>query len=184
MGIAIVLWRFCGVVAAILAWIVIALAVSRNPWFNVFKHALSDLGDLKGANDPWIYNVGLIVTGVITCIYSLYIAYTSNNKVLVFASALLFVAGIFLALIGVYPAGTRPHTFVSTWFFIQMLLAIIAIAIGFTVEKALLHAAILWIISVIGPLGAILIKWPSVALQEIYGIILIDIAIVTITTKI
>jgi len=28
-------------------------------------------------------------------------------------------------LIGIFPSGTRPHTFVSTWFFIQGDLAII-----------------------------------------------------------
>jgi len=183
MGRAMVLWRLCGVIAAILAWIIIALAVLRNPWFNLLEHALSDLGDPKGAIDPWIYNVGLIVTGVITCIYSTYIANASSNKVLVFASALLFVAGVFLALIGVYPAGTRPHTFVSTWFFIQMFLAIVATAIGFAIEKAFHHAAVLWAVSTIGPLGAILVKWPSVALLEFYGIVLIDVAVITVTTK-
>jgi Predicted membrane protein len=38
----------------------------------------------------------------------------------------VFVAGLFLALIGIYHAGTRPHVFVSTWFFVQMDTALIA----------------------------------------------------------
>jgi len=183
MNVLITLWRFSGVIAMVLAWIVIALAVLKNPWFNVFKHALSDLGGPL-ANTPQIYNLGLIATGITICLYSLYITYASEAKVLVFASALLFVAGVFLALIGIYPSGTRPHTFVSTWFFIQMLIAIIATALDMTLEKSFYHATALWIISIVGPVGALLIKWPSVALQEIYGIVLIDIAVIIMTTKI
>jgi hypothetical protein len=74
------LWRFCGVAAAVLAWIVIALAISANPWFDVFKHALSDLGG-PSANMPQVYNFGLIATGIAICTYSLYIAYASKARV-------------------------------------------------------------------------------------------------------
>lgn len=181
------LWRLCGVAAAVLAWIVIALAISANPWFDVFKHALSDLGG-PSANMPQVYNFGLIATGIAICTYSLYIAYASKARVLIFASSLLFTAGIFLMLIGVFPSGTEPHTFVSTWFFIQMLLALVAIALGMTLTRSFYHAIALWIISTLGPVIAILIEtlvgWPSVALLEIYGIVLIDIAVLIITTKI
>ncbi|MDK6028650.1 DUF998 domain-containing protein [Ignisphaera sp. 4213-co] len=176
------IWKFTGIIAAVLAWIIIAISISQNPWFDVFKHALSDLGGSK-ANNPWIYNIGLIVTGVITCLYALYIAYVANSKVYVYASALLFVAGIFLALIGIYPSGTRPHTFVSTWFFIQMLLAIIATAIGMAVEHRIVYSIVFGVVAIAGPLGAIFLKWPSVALLEIYGIVLIDICVVLMTTR-
>jgi hypothetical membrane protein len=60
---------------------------------------------------------------------SLYIAYESKRKLVVFSSALLFTAGIFLALIGVFPSGTRPHVFVSTRLFIQVWLSSIPLLI-------------------------------------------------------
>jgi len=171
-----ILWRFTGIAAAILAWVVIVLSILQNPWFNVYRHALSDLGGPK-ASRPWIYNVGLMVVGVVACLYSFYLTYRAASKVHVYASALLFIAGVFLALIGVYPSGTRPHTFVSTWFFIQMWLAVIASAVGMALDGRTVDSAILSAIAIAGPLGAVSIKWPSVALLEIYGVILIDIYI-------
>lgn len=173
-------WRFTGIMAAVSAWLIILLSISQNPWFDVYRHALSDLGDSR-ANKPWIYNIGLIVIGLITCIYSLYLTYITNSKAHIYASALLFIAGIFLALIGVYPSGTRPHTFISTWFFIQMWLALLATAIGMVIDGRTIYAIVLGTMAIIGPLGAIFIKWPSVALQEIFGIVLIDIYIIILT---
>lgn len=177
---ALLLWRFTGLIAAILAWIVIAVSISQNPWFNIFEHALSDLGDLAKANKPWIYNVGLIIVGIITCIYSLYLTYASSSKVHTFASALIFVAGIFLALIGIFPSGTKPHTFVSTWFFIQMWLALVISLIGMVLDRRTVYSVVLGLISIIGPLGALSFKWPSIALLEVYGIILIDIYLIVL----
>ena len=102
---------------------------SRNPWFSFRRRALSDLGDARSATDPWMYNTGLIVVAAVLRIYSLYIAYESKRKLVVFSSALLFTAGIFLALVGVFPSGTRPHVFVSTWLFIQVWLSSIPLLI-------------------------------------------------------
>lgn len=181
IGRAITLWRFSGVIGVILAWIVIALSVSQNPWFNILRHALSDLGDPEKACNPWVYNVGLMVIGAIMCIYSLFYTYRATSKVHVYASALLFVAGVFLVLIGVYPSGARPHIFVSTWFFIQTWLALVASIIGMMLNKEKAYTIILSIIAIIGPLGAMLVEWPSVAILEIYGVILVNIYIATLT---
>ncbi|MGC9009796.1 MAG: DUF998 domain-containing protein [Sulfolobales archaeon] len=175
------IWRFTGLIAALFAWAIIILSISQNPWFDLYKHALSDLGDPVRANKPWIYNLGLIITGVLTCIYSLYLTYVASNKIHVFASAMIFVAGIFLALIGLYPSGTRPHVFVSTWFFIQIWISMLAFFIEALINRRRLNGVILGLITVIGPLGALLIKWPSTALLEIYGIILVDIYVIILT---
>ncbi|MCG2870075.1 MAG: DUF998 domain-containing protein, partial [Vulcanisaeta sp.] len=121
--------RYSGIIAVILAWVVIAVSISVNPWFVFTKNAFSDLGG-PYATDPWIYNYGLIITSVFVDLYSINLLLTSRNKVESFASAFVFVAGLFLALIGIYHAGTRPHVFVSTWFFVQMDMALIALGIG------------------------------------------------------
>lgn len=168
-------------IAVFSAWITIFLSVSKNPWFNVFKHALSDLGGPR-AVDPWIYNVGLIVTGALASTYATYLAKTSTSKISTYASSFIFIAGIFLALIGLFPSGTHPHVFVSTWFFIQMWMALVASTIDFLFKKQLIPGLTLLSLSTIGPLGALLVKWPSVALLEIYGIIIIN-AYVTVLTR-
>ncbi len=175
-------WRLTGVATAALAWIVIALAASRNPWFDVFRHALSDLGGPR-ATDPWVFNAGLIAAGALTCVYALYLTHASASKALTFASALVFVAGIFLALIGVFPSRTYPHVFVSVWFFVQMWMAMVAAAVDFLVRRELAPGAVLLGLSVVGPVGALAIEWPSVALLEIYGIVIIDALVVLMTLR-
>ncbi|MEM4468763.1 MAG: DUF998 domain-containing protein [Candidatus Nezhaarchaeales archaeon] len=177
-----VLWRMCGVSAAILAWLMILLSISRNSWFDLFKHALSDLGGPR-AFDPWIYNAGLFVVGMITSIYALYLAYSSTSKIALYASAFLFIAGIFLALIGVFPSGTRPHTFVSSWFFAQMWMAMLTSSTDFLLKRKLLSGTALLLISIVGPLCVPMIEWPSVALLEVYGIILIDVYVIILTVN-
>lgn len=169
----------------VLAWAVIISATSRNPWFDVFRYALSDLGGPR-AIDPWIYNYGLILVGAITCIYSLYLARVASNKAAVYASAFMLIAGIFLALIGMFPSDTKPHIFISTWFFVQMWLALLASAIDAMIAEDLARGAMLLVLGIAGPAGAALIDklvgWPSVALLEIYGVI-IDAYVVLLTKK-
>lgn len=179
------LWRFVGVIAIALAWIIIAISSALNPWFSISKHALSDLGGPKAEN-PWIYNYGLIVVGVLTCTYSLYLGYKAKEIAHIYASAFIFIAGIFLALIGVFPSSTRPHTFVSTWFFVQMWMAMMASAIGFVRSEKALGTALLTL-TIVAPLVASLVEasigWPSVAILEIYGIIILDIYVITLTLR-
>lgn len=176
------LWRFTGLIAAAMAWATISLSISRNPWFSLYRHALSDLGG-PGAIDPWVYNVGLIATGVVASTYAIYLASAATEKFTVYASSFIFIAGIFLALIGVFPSSTRPHVFVSTWFFVQMWMAVLASAIGSFAKRELAFGAFLLGISFLGPAGALTIGWPSVALLEIYGIVLIDAYIAVLTWK-
>lgn len=174
--------RFTGLAAFALAWITVFLSIQRNTWFNFFKHALSDLGGPR-AVDPWIYNVGLVATGAMASVYGVYLALVSTSKASIYASSFVFIAGIFLALVGVFPSGTRPHVFVSTWFFVQAWMAMLASAIDFLAKKEVTTGAVLLSLSVIGPVGALLIRWPSVALLEVYGVILIGVYIVTLTKR-
>lgn len=169
--------RNLGLIPVVGFWIIATISIRYNPWFNIWKHAFSDLGT-KDAVNPWIYNYGLRVLGAITMLYSIYLAYASWNKFMVFSSALIFVAGIFLSLIGIYPGGTRPHTFVSTWFFIQFFIALIPMAIGFVFSGKYIDALFQIIIFIVALLGAILVKWPSAALIEAYEILLIDIVVI------
>jgi len=85
---------------------------------------------MEGANMPWIYNYGLITTGLVIMLYSAYLVYSSRGRLEAVGSGYVFIGGIFLALIGFFPGGTRPHIFVSTYFFVQMGLAILAMGLG------------------------------------------------------
>jgi len=159
---------FFGILSFLLT---VLLSIYYNPWFNFFKHAFSDLGSLS-ANMPWIYNYGLIVTSIFVLLYSVYIIAISKNKLETISGAFFFISGIFLALIGIFYAETRPHTFVSTYFFIQSDFSIIAWSLGVIKRKITLGFFMLFI-ALISPMFAILLPWPSVAIQEAFGITII-----------
>ncbi len=169
-----------GTLTPILAWIVIIISWYKNPWFNVFRDAYSDLGGPK-ASDAWIYNYGLISVGILLLIYGVLITWKTCRKLGVTGGAYLALAGIFLSLIGLFHSGTRPHTFVSTWFFIQADIAIILLATNY---RASLLGKTLLIVSLLAFPIAILvgatIGWPSTAILETYGIIIIDFGIMSI----
>ncbi|MCE4606379.1 MAG: DUF998 domain-containing protein [Desulfurococcales archaeon] len=169
-----------GILSPILAWIVIFISRYKNPWFDVFGDAYSDLGGPK-ASDAWIYNYGLISVGILLLIYGVLITWKTIGKLGITGGAYLALAGVFLSLIGLFHSGTRPHTFVSTWFFIQADIAIILLAANY---RASLLGKILLIVSLLAFPVAILvgvtIRWPSTAILETYGIIIIDFGVMSI----
>ena len=164
---------FIGLFAVIYAWIVILTCISINPWFVFTEHAFSDLG-APTANSPWLYNYGMISIGVLIIIYSIYLAYFAENKLMTVGAAFSSIAGIFLMLVGLYPSGTRPHVFVSTYFFLQFDLAIIIWSLGaYRVDKNFLYLSAL-LVGLAAPFIGFLVPWPSAATVEAFGVIVID----------
>ncbi|MEB3758303.1 MAG: DUF998 domain-containing protein [Desulfurococcales archaeon] len=170
-----------GVASPLLAWIVIGIAWKMNPWFNVLEDAYSDLGG-QHATDPWIYNYGLVTVGVLMAFYGALLACWARGKLGVIGASYLALAGVFLVLIGVFHEGTRPHTFVSIWFFIQADIALILLGgefrdkpLGLTV---LLSSLLAFPVAI--AVGAT-VGWPSTAVLETYGILLIDYGVLAIT---
>jgi len=161
-----------GLASGVVFWTVTILSIVANPWFSLTKNAFSDLG-ASSANAPWIYNYGLVVVGGVALLYSVALMDWSTNKVEVAGSAFMFVAGIFLALIGIYPSGTRAHTFVSLWFFLQADLAIASWGIGLMVAKKRLLGFLSVVFAILAPVGAEVVTWPSIAVLEAYGILAI-----------
>lgn len=168
------IFRFMGLIAMIFAWIVILTSIQLNPWFVYTKNAFSDLGG-PDANMPWVYNYGLIITGLLVILYSIYLVLDSDNKIETVGAAFVLIAGVFLMLIGIFPAGTEPHVFISLWFFIQFDLAIITWGFGLLLSGWRSTGLVFLLMSVLGPIIALLINWPSAAMAETYGIFIIDI---------
>lgn len=168
-----------GPIAVVLAWIIIGASWYLNrDWFVFTRDAFSDFG---GSNSccPGLYNYGLITVGVLLALYGVAIAGLGENKLEVSGGGYMVLAGVFLMLIGVFYEGTRPHTFVSTWFFIQadVSLALVTLGLwrrmktptslsGFAAAVAAFPVAIIL---------AVTVGWPSAAVLEAYGVIVIDI---------
>ncbi|MEM0439865.1 MAG: DUF998 domain-containing protein [Sulfolobales archaeon] len=166
--------RVSGIIASAVFWIFTFISISRNTWFDFYRDAFSDLGGSR-ANDPWIYNYGLIVASIFVILLSLDMIMISRTKIGVVGGSYISIAGIFLALIGIFPAGTRPHTFVSTWFFIQAFIGFLIYGLG-EFRKYPGYLATIIIIFITALSGAIIIRWPSAATIEAYEIILLTVA--------
>jgi hypothetical membrane protein len=165
--------KYCGVAAAIVAWLIFAYTISINPWFIFREHAFSDLGGPM-SSDPNIYNAGMMASGALIVLYSLRCLEDSSNKLETVGGAFLAMAGVFLVFIGVYPSGTRPHGFISYWFFAQADLAIAAWGLGLIGRGERDLGVVVAALGLISPLVAFLVPWPSTAMAEAFGIVVMN----------
>ena len=170
--------KYSGIAGGIVYWLFVALSISRNPWFSFFDNALSDLGAGE-ASSPWIYNYGLIITAVFILAFSVYLIISAENKLGTVGGAYVSVSAIFLALIGVFPGGTRPHVFVSTYFFVQFFLGMLIYGAGSKDRVIRYGSGLLFALAVLGTL----ISWPSVALIETYEIALIMVFVLLVAIR-
>ena len=174
-----------GPAAAIVAWIVIGIAwILNSDWFVLTRHAFSDLGG-PGSCCPQLYNYGLILVGVLVSLYGVGCFLAASSKPGTAGAAYMALAGVFLALIGVFPSGTRHHVFVSTWFFVQSDLALLLLlweaARGHDSMLSRLALAATVLAFPVAGVVDLLVGWPSAAVLEAYGIIIIDLGVVAVT---
>ncbi len=155
-------------------WVLFLICYFLNPQWVLTRDALSSFGDPSFSKFPWVYNVGLGIIAIVIWVMSVGIVATSEKKMHVFGGAFWFVAGIFLALIGIYHGGTYPHDFVSTYFFVQAALAMVFMGIGSFTAQDFAGAVTPIGLAILMPLGDILIPFPSAATTEIFEIMLID----------
>ncbi|MBP1448973.1 MAG: DUF998 domain-containing protein [Thermoproteus sp.] len=163
--------KYSGLLASATFWAFTAASIAANPWFNFLRDAFSDLGGPR-ASQPWIYNAGLVVSAVFLALFSLHMVWASRNKVEAVGGAYMSVAAVFLALIGVFHAGTRPHVFVSTWFFVQAFFALLIYGVGKLREDKRLSYA-LFAAFALALMGALAVPWPSAAALEAYEVALL-----------
>ena len=181
-------WRkicLTGPVAVILAWIIILSSWYFNKsWFIFTRDAFSDFGGSTSCC-PGLYNYGLELVGVTIILFSICLYKASRDKLEVVGASYIGLSGIFLALIGYYHAGTRPHGFVSTWFFIQMDLGLFFQSLGlYRMTGSWESYSSLWTSIAAFPIAIIIgitLGWPSAAVLEAYGIIVIDVIVILIT---
>ena len=166
--------RVLGLVSGISGWLVIFASIQRNPWFVFTEHAFSDLGG-PIATDAWLFNNGMIITGLMIVLYGVYLVHESFNKPMTVGAAFLMITGVFLTFIGMFPSGTKHHYFVSVWFFTQADLSILAWGMGLIGEKKDGQGKLFVALGIMGPLLAVIIPWPSTAVVETFGILIMNI---------
>ena len=166
--------RYSALALVILPWILFLLCYLLNPQWVLTRDALSSFGDPSFSKFPFVYNYGLGIIAIVIWIMALGIVVTSENKMQTFGGAFWFVAGFFLAMIGIYHGGTYPHDFVSTYFFVQAALTILVMGIASFTAQDFKGAVVPISLAIIMPLGDILIPFPSSATTEIFEIVIID----------
>jgi hypothetical membrane protein len=167
--------RYMGPASVVGGWLVILAAISRNPWFVYTENAFSDLGNPM-ANDPWLFNYGMILNGVLIVLYSIYLIEVSFNKTGTVGGAFMMITGVFLMLIGVFHEGTMHHYFVSVWFFTQSDLTILTWGLALYRDRRWSSNGRLFLaLSLFGPVVAYVVPWPSTATVETFGILIMNI---------
>lgn len=171
--------RYSGITGVLTYWLFVAWSIRENPWFSFTKNALSDLGSPEKASAPWIYNYGLIITSLFVLAFSVCLVLSAENKLQTVGGAYVSVSSLFSALIGVFHAGTRPHTFVSTYFFVQFFLGMLLYGVA-SRDRAIRYGSVaLFALAVLGTL----VSWSSAALIETYEIALIAIFTMLVAVK-
>lgn len=121
-----------GILAPIIAFTCIFLAIAFYPQFSWTENALSDLGVEKGISTI-LFNSGLIIGGVLALIFAFGLFTLLRDSILGKVGALLFIlATMALTAIGVFPENIKPtHYLVSVAFFALSPIALLVITVAF-----------------------------------------------------
>ena len=168
----------------VLPWLVIAASWSLNPWFDPLRGAYSDLGSPE-ARYPWVFNLGMVVSGVLVVALGIVVYSLSVSRLEAAGSTLLSEAGVFLALVGMFPEGTRPHSFVAAWFFLQLYASYIVLGAALSRRSLVEGPALATIGALAAPLASLvelLVGWPSVAMLETYAVLAADVGVVLLAS--
>lgn len=173
--------HYMGWASTVSGWLVIILASSRNPWFVFTENAFSDLG-ATSANDPWLFNMGMILTGVMIVLYAFHLLETSINKLSRVGGASMALTGLMLMMIGFFPEGTPFHYTVSVWFFSQGALTVLIWGLALIGETPWRkYGLIFTFMGIAGPIIAVIVRWPSTAVAEAYGILVLNLWVALMT---
>lgn len=146
---------FSGVIAPIVAFTSILLAIASSPDFNWTENALSDLGVQEGVTS-FLFNAGLIVGGIFAILFAVGLFTFARENLLGRIGALVFVLdAAALAAIGVCPENVEPlHLYASVIFFTLFPISMFFLAasflqmskmkIGFFIFIAAIVATVVW----------------------------------------
>ena len=124
----------CGVLAPIIAFSGIFLAMENYPDFSWKYNALSDLGSMPGITRLF-FNDGLIIGGLVAAVFATGFFLYLKNGLFGKASAVVFLLDtLALMAIGVFPSDFAPayvHYYVSLAFFVLFPISAIMMAAAF-----------------------------------------------------
>jgi hypothetical membrane protein len=103
--------------------------------YSPLNHFISELGWEGHSSLAWLFNVSLIITGILFIFFIVGLGLLIRGVWAKIAMASGLVTAIFCALVGVFPMNHLPqHTFVAMWFFRGGLATVTLFAIAFLVQ--------------------------------------------------
>ena len=126
-----------GIIAPVLAFSCILVAVASYPEFSWTDNALSDLGVVSGITGP-VFNLGLTVSGIFILCFAVFGLFKYFGNSWVGKSGVVAFAATALALIGIGIANEniRPyHYLFSVAFFVLLPISLFIITAAFAVKR-------------------------------------------------
>jgi hypothetical membrane protein len=121
-------WALFGLVGPLVAYVFIGVSIASTPWFSWWNNALSDLGHTLRGESAVYFNFGLLLTGLLTMIYTMMVFW----KYAKYTSLFLFATAFALQLVAVFTeVYGQLHLTVSIVFFVFLILS----SLVFAVEK-------------------------------------------------
>lgn len=122
----------CGILAPMIAFAFILLAIAFYSQFSWTDNALSDLGIVPGATAVF-FNSGLLISGVLIILFGLGLPILFDNRLLGKISASVFIIdALALIAIGVFPESAEPmHYYASVAFFVLLPISMLLITATF-----------------------------------------------------
>lgn len=108
----------CGILAPVIAFTFISLAINSYPRFSWTGNALSDLGVQEGVT-AILFNSGLVAGGILALLFAFGLFKILGDKALGKLGAFSFIlATLAITAIGIFPENVKPiHYYVSVMFF-------------------------------------------------------------------
>lgn len=155
----------CGVAGPLVALSLVALAISRSPWFSWTENALSDLG-VQGS--PALFNSGLIIGGLLSFVFALGLRGVLRARVLGQVGAVVLLLGsVALCCIGIFPESAgNLHTYVSAAFFLSFPAALWLVGVAL-VQKREKGMGVFVIVAGVFALAVWALPWPAIAIPEL-----------------
>lgn len=155
----------CGVASPLVALSLIALAISRSPWFSWTENALSDLGVQGSAA---LFNSGLVIGGLLSFAFALGLREVLRGRVLSQVGVVVLLLGsVALCCIGIFPESAgEMHTYVSVAFFLLFPVALLLVGAAL-VRKRERDMGLFLVVAGVFALAVWALPWPAVAIPEI-----------------
>ena len=147
-----------GIVAPLLAFACILIAIYSYPPFSWTENALSDLGIVPGITGP-LFNFGLYASGLFIVSFAVFglFTYFRSSWVGKIGSASLAATGLSLMGIGFFPENVIPaHYFFSVAFFVLLPISLLIIAGAFAFKHEMRMAFFTLLIAVVAALPWVL----------------------------